>query len=51
MTNEQIKSLIETAKANGANADSLAKLEVAIRFFTDPTFAKKLSDFSWKINN
>ena len=51
MTNEQIKELIETAKTNGANADSLAEMEVAIRFFSDPTFAKNLSDFAWKANN
>ncbi len=43
--NEAMKTISAAMKANGAGADEIAKMEIAIQYFCNPEFKEKLNDY------
>ncbi len=49
MTNEQARRIFDAAIARATDADKRARLELAREFFTNPAFAKALSDYTYEV--
>lgn len=44
-TNEVMKMVTNAMQANGATADHIAKMEIAIQYIGNPEFREKLNEY------
>lgn len=49
-TNEVMKMVTDAMKSNGATADQIAKMEIAIQYIGNPDFREKLNEFVFNAN-
>lgn len=48
--NEIMKMVTNIMKSNGADADQIAKMEIAIQYFGNPDFREKLETYVFNAN-